>query len=201
MADLLAHRGQSLIVTGLGSPTWDCAAVSLLAARRFRLAQSVLDVARANARLLELTPARPLLVRADGRIEADSQLARDLGLRSNVQSLADLVGEGNGIDEDDLEGLLLDIEEAKLSVGQSLVKCALAGLVECLRSGEARRLRLNVPEPSYCGSSIPVPGEEERSKLDLRLRQTEAALGSLTHLIEAAPFPMWFRGPDSNSGS
>jgi thiamine pyrophosphate-dependent acetolactate synthase large subunit-like protein len=24
MADLLAHRGQSLIVTGLGSPTWDC---------------------------------------------------------------------------------------------------------------------------------------------------------------------------------
>lgn len=24
MADLLAHRGQSLVVTGLGSPTWDC---------------------------------------------------------------------------------------------------------------------------------------------------------------------------------
>ncbi len=24
MADLLAHRGNSLIVTGLGSPTWDC---------------------------------------------------------------------------------------------------------------------------------------------------------------------------------
>ena len=24
MAELLAHRGQALIVTGLGSPTWDC---------------------------------------------------------------------------------------------------------------------------------------------------------------------------------
>jgi signal transduction histidine kinase len=42
--------------------------------------------------------------------------------------------------------------------------------------------------------------EEERAKLGLRLRQTEAALNSLTHLIEAAPFPMWFRGPDLKLG-
>ena len=40
------------------------AAMAILAARRFRLAQQVLDAARANARLLELMPARPLLVRA-----------------------------------------------------------------------------------------------------------------------------------------
>jgi signal transduction histidine kinase len=32
------------------------------------------------------------------------------------------------------------------------------------------------------------------------LRQTEGALSSLTHLIEAAPFPMWFRGPDLKLG-
>jgi signal transduction histidine kinase len=43
-------------------------------------------------------------------------------------------------------------------------------------------------------------GEEERAKLGLRLRQTEAALNSLTHLIEAAPFPMWYRGPDLKLG-
>jgi len=43
-------------------------------------------------------------------------------------------------------------------------------------------------------------GEEERAKLSLRLKQTEAALGSLTHLIEAAPFPMWYRGPDLKLG-
>src|SRR5207237_9344 len=30
--------------------------------------------------------------------------------------------------------------------------------------------------------------------------QTEAALNSLTHLIEAAPFPMWYRGPDLKIG-
>jgi signal transduction histidine kinase len=43
-------------------------------------------------------------------------------------------------------------------------------------------------------------GEEEKAKLALRLRQTEGALNSLTHLIEAAPFPMWYRGPDLRLG-
>ena len=43
-------------------------------------------------------------------------------------------------------------------------------------------------------------GEEERARLALRLRQTEGALNSLTHLIEAAPFPMWYRGPDLKLG-
>ena len=42
--------------------------------------------------------------------------------------------------------------------------------------------------------------EERRASLRLRLRQTEAALNSLTHLIEAAPFPMWYRGPDLKLG-
>jgi signal transduction histidine kinase len=42
--------------------------------------------------------------------------------------------------------------------------------------------------------------EEERARLALRLRQTEGALNSLTHLIEAAPFPMWYRGQDLKLG-
>ena len=42
--------------------------------------------------------------------------------------------------------------------------------------------------------------EEERARLSSRLNQSEAALGSLTQLIEAAPFPMWFRGPDLKLG-
>jgi signal transduction histidine kinase len=42
--------------------------------------------------------------------------------------------------------------------------------------------------------------EAERSKLAQRIHQTEAALDSLTQLIEAAPFPMWYRGPDLGLG-
>ena len=56
------------------------AALAIAAARRFRLAQQVIDAARTNARLLEVMPARPLLVRADDSIEVDEQLLRELGL-------------------------------------------------------------------------------------------------------------------------
>ena len=34
----------------------------------------------------------------------------------------------------------------------------------------------------------------------LRLKQTDSALNALTQLIEAAPFPMWYRGPDLKLG-
>jgi PAS domain-containing protein len=42
--------------------------------------------------------------------------------------------------------------------------------------------------------------EAERLKLTTQLHQTELALDSLTHLIESAPFPMWYRGPDMSLG-
>src|SRR5207244_568712 len=116
------------------------AAIAFVAARRFALAEQVLGAARSNATLLQLTPARPLVVRPDGRIAAD----------------------------------------ARVLPGPSLA-----------------------PPPErtmllwFFATSA---GEEERARLALRLRQTEGALNSLTHLIEAAPFPMWYRGPDLKLG-
>src|SRR5207237_6452634 len=87
-----------LAVLGLGI----AAGIAIAAARRFRLAQQVLDAARANARLLELMPARPLLVWPDHRVEIDRQLLRDLGLTSTPARLADLAAESAGIEPDDL---------------------------------------------------------------------------------------------------
>src|SRR5689334_7530007 len=89
--------------------------VTILAARRFRLAERVLEAARANATLLELTPARPLLIRADQRIEADPQLVRALGLHGTPSRLNDLKGNDSGIAAEDLEALKEDIEAARLS--------------------------------------------------------------------------------------
>jgi signal transduction histidine kinase len=43
-------------------------------------------------------------------------------------------------------------------------------------------------------------GEESKAQVSQRLGQTEAALNSLTHLIEAAPFPMWYRSADLELG-
>jgi signal transduction histidine kinase len=176
------------------------AAISIVAARRFRLAQQVLDVARANARLLELTPARPLQVRADDRIEADAQLLRDLGLDKSPDRLADLSGSGAGITSESFNALTAAIEAARAEAGRvcCTVRVNGSGRMFDVRGGAA-------PGEDEPGALLlwffdTSAGEEERSGLALRLRQTEAALGSLTTLIEAAPFPMWYRGPDLKLG-
>src|ERR671917_533221 len=83
--------------------------VSVLAARRFRLAENVLGAARASAALLELAPARPMVVRTDGRVEIDAQLARELGLEGSSERLDELAGEENGIAADDLAALQEEI--------------------------------------------------------------------------------------------
>src|SRR5438046_1639649 len=94
------------------------AAVAVAAARRYRLAQQVLDAAQANARLLELMPARPLLVRPDQKIEADAQLLRDLGIERQPGRLADLASNDSGIDQADLDALAADIGVAQASASR-----------------------------------------------------------------------------------
>ena len=175
-------------------------AISLVAARRFRLAEQVLDAARANAALLELMPARPLLVRPDRRVEVDDRLLRDLGLKQQPKTLAGLTGKDSGLLAEDLAALADDIEAAQVSANRIARKVRANGSARVfeVRGGPA-------PAPEPTGSLLlwffdTSGAEEERGRLELRLRQTEGALNSLTHLIEAAPFPMWYRGPDLKLG-
>src|SRR5215208_4356233 len=176
------------------------AAVAIAAARRFRLAEAVLGAARSSAALLETTPARPLLVRADQRIEVDAQLVRDLGLARPPARLADLATDIGGIERSDLDELATDIEGARVSAQRVTrkIRARGSGRVFEVRGGPA-------PAPEPPGTLLlwfydTSATEEDRAKLALRLRQTEGALDSLTHLIEAAPFPMWYRGPDLRLG-
>jgi len=176
------------------------AAVSIAAARRVSRAGAVIASARSMASLLDVAPARPLLVRPDGRIEIDPRLLRELGLDHAPAKLADLAGDNKGIVKDDLEALIAEIEAAAVA-GERVerkVHAAGSGRVFDVRGGPAAS-----PEPA--GTLLlwlfdTSASDEERSQLSLRLRQTEGALDSLTHLIESAPFPMWFRGPDLNLG-
>src|SRR5256885_1304583 len=146
------------------------AAIAFVAARRFQLAQQVLEAAQSNATLLELTPARPLVVRVDGRIEADAQLVRELGLKSHPTRLAELAGNDSGILPDDLEGLIEDVEAARVSAGRisRKVRANGSGRVFEVRGGPA-------PAPEPAGTVLlwlfdTSAGEEERSKLALPLR-------------------------------
>jgi len=175
------------------------AAIAAAAARRFSLAQQVLDAAQANARLLELMPTRPLVVRGDGRVEADERLLRDLGLHKRPTALADLTGNESGLAPEDLEQLTADIQAAQASSGQlaRTVRAQGSPRVFDVRGGPASG---EPPGTLLLWFFDTSAGEEERAKLSLRLRQTEAALASLTQLIESAPFPMWYRGPDLRLG-
>ena len=176
------------------------AALAIFAGRRLRQMHSVIAASRAMATLLDLAPARPLVVRRDGSVEADGRLLRSLGLAGEVTALADLGGPGRGFEADDL-GVLRTALEAASMAGTPLsltLRVAGSGKVFAVSGGPA-------PAPEPAGTMLlwltdTSASEEERSRLSRRLGQTEAALDSLTHLIEAAPFPMWYRGPDLKLG-
>jgi len=174
-------------------------AMALAAARRLRLAEQVLEAAQANARLLELTPARPVLIRPDNDVEVDRQLLRELGLQHSPTRLDQFVGNDSGIAPDDLAALSEALEGARASARRLSIKVRAHGSARIFDV-------LGGPAPEETPGTMLLwffdtsAGEEERAKLALRLKQTEGALGSLTQLIEAAPFPMWYRGPDLKLG-
>ena len=175
------------------------AAIAVAGARRLRLAQQVLDAAQNNARLLELMPARPLVVTADDKVEADRQVSRDLGLKSQPARLADLSDGDSGIDPADLRELSRDVELGRESAAKvsRTVRVQGSPRVFHVRGGPAPGQRPGTILLWFVDVSA---AEEERARLAHRLRQTEAAVNSLTQVIEAAPFPMWYRGPDLKLG-
>jgi signal transduction histidine kinase len=176
------------------------AALAILAAKRLRRAQAVLGAARAMRSLLDCAPARAILVHPDGKVEADEQLTRELGLAGVPRQLADLAGKDSGFERADLDSLSTDLAEVRLGGRPISRQLALAGrdrVVE-VRASLA-------PHPAKPGSLLLwlfdiTQADRERAGLAQRLQQTEGALDALTHLIESAPFPMWYRGPDLSLG-
>jgi signal transduction histidine kinase len=176
------------------------AAISIVAARRLRDASKVVSAARGLQTLLELSPGRPLVVRADGSIEPDLKLVREIGIERAPRDLSGLGGTEQGLVSEDVDRLARQVREAAMSGGkvQSQVRVAGSGRVLDVRGAPA-------PAPEPPGTMLlwlfdTSSAESQRAKLAQRLDQTEAALDALTRLIEAAPFPMWYRGPDLNLG-
>src|SRR5688572_14308121 len=91
------------------------ATLAILAARRMRRAHAVLGAARSMRSLLDAAPARALLVYPDGRIEADAQLVRELGLSVTPGRLEQLSGGEVGLDQGDLTALTSALDDVRLS--------------------------------------------------------------------------------------
>ncbi|MDP8993524.1 MAG: PAS-domain containing protein, partial [Pseudomonadota bacterium] len=145
--------------------------------------------------LLEASPALPLVVEPDGRLEGSDRLAGLLGLGALPQSWAELTSSGV-LAPGDAEALSSRLGEAASAGSQ---------FVQPLRPLESRRT-LHVrgapaPPPWPAGAALlwfvdATETEDELAGLRAELARHRTALDALSAVIEAAPFPMWHRGPD-----
>jgi signal transduction histidine kinase len=160
---------------------------------RSRSAASRIDDTRHHESLLAASPALPLIIHRDGRLEEADRVALALGLAQVPERLADF---GAAFGEEDLERLDAQVAAAAATAG---------GVALSLRpTGSARvySVRGGPAPPSYPAGTVllwladATEGEEEMAGLRERTIRLAAALDALSGLIEAAPFPIWHRGPD-----
>ena len=190
-----------LVLIGLLVAAWTVAAGALMirAGGKMRSAEGSRKAARRMARMIEESPAIPLVVRTDGRIEGSERLAAWLGLEHLPQFLSELRGQdGSGLSEGQLSELTENIRRAQ--------KTAAPFRMELTPPGSQRSLAvrgvLADPQVSPGGAALVWIFDFSESQTELSRLREEAArakgdFGALVGIIEAAPMPMWFRGPDA----
>jgi signal transduction histidine kinase len=177
---------------------WLCLAV-WATVRGLRLSRTGLDHQQESRRchaLLGAAPAMPLVAYSDGSVGGSQRLWDALGLLSPPATLADLSADGAGLRAEEAETLAEKIREVAASGGRfSLpVRAQGSSRVLLVDGGPA--------PPPYAGDCVLlwfVDATETEERIgDLRgeVGRLTGALGALSALIEAAPFPMWHRGPD-----
>jgi hypothetical protein len=147
--------------------------------------------------LLDGSPALPLIVRSDGRMEGPGGIASFFGLEALPVTIDQLDPDATGISAHDLAAFV-DQARAAQRTGKAFDMT--------LRSADARRALLvrGMPAPAQvapAGSALLwIADSSDQEARAHRLRQQRAdamaAFDAISSLIEAAPFPMWFRDAD-----
>jgi signal transduction histidine kinase len=149
------------------------------------------------ASLLDSAPALPLMVRNDGRIEAPERLADWLDLPKVPNFVSDLAGHNCGLSDDDAAALVRDVSAVQ-KTGRSFTRAIRA-------QGSSRTLLIRgAPAAVRLGTSGAVilwwfdatESQAEIGRLGEESARFKLAFDRLSGLIEAAPIPMWHRGPD-----
>ncbi|WP_374943552.1 PAS-domain containing protein [Sphingomonas sp.] len=155
---------------------------------------------RENVRLqamLRSAPALAMVVRADGRVEMPQRMADWFGLSEPVSLLPEIAGDATGLEPHVAQALLADVQVAQRG-GRGFVRAVRprgSKRAITLRGGRA---------PAEVGATGTVvvwafdatDSETEIARLGGETTRLSAAFEALTGLIEAAPLPMWYRGPD-----
>ncbi|MCJ2183057.1 PAS-domain containing protein [Novosphingobium sp. 1949] len=187
------------LVVGILLAAWTLAAAwaILVARRRQKRAETQLRSARRLARMIEESPALPLLVRSDGRIEASPRLAQWLGLDGVPQYLTELDTGERGLPADKLA----ELAEAVRRTQKTASPFRLAVTPRNSSRSLALRGHLADPQVSPGGAALVWVFDFSESEGELSRLREEAARArgdftALVSLIESAPMPMWFRRPD-----
>ncbi|MCJ2179642.1 sensor histidine kinase [Novosphingobium album (ex Hu et al. 2023)] len=187
------------LLIGLLLGAWTLvAAWAVLASRaREKRTEGQLRSARRLARMVEESPALPLLVRSDGRIEASPRLAQWLGLDAMPHYLSELDGGGRGLPREKLDELTEAVRRCQKTAAPFRMVMTPEGSTRSL----ALRGHLADPQVSPGGAALVwifdfSDSESELARLREEAARAQGDFHALVSLIEAAPMPMWFRRPD-----
>lgn len=189
----------AMVLIGLLLAVWTVGAGWLVldARRRARRGEAVQRQARRLARMIDESPALPLLVRADGKIEGPSRLAGWLGFDAMPGYLSELDPGERGLGEVELSRLSDAVRRAQKTGTSFRMALTPKGGMRSL----AAHGHLADPQVSPGGAALVwffdfSDSEAELVKLRAETSSAKADFAGLSGLIEAAPLPMWFRGPD-----
>ncbi|TXH18516.1 MAG: PAS domain-containing protein [Gammaproteobacteria bacterium] len=190
----------ALVLIGLLLAAWTLGAGWLMLSARtaMRRAEGGRKAARRMARMIDEAPAIPMLVRADGRIEAPQRLAAWLGLEAVPGYLSELDAGDTGIEA----GQLAELAEAVRVAQKTATPFRMAVTPRGSRRSLAMRGYLVDSQVAPGGAALVWVFDFSESEAELAELRAEAAHArdefvALVGLIEAAPIPMWFRGPDA----
>jgi signal transduction histidine kinase len=147
--------------------------------------------------LLESSPALPIIVRNDGRLEAQTRIADWLGLLRMPNFLSDLAQPESGLTREDADALVADVSSVQ-KTGRTFSRTVTV-------KGSSRTLLIRGVSASAQlanqGSVIlwffdATESQSEIGRLSAETRRLSQAFSTLSTLIEASPIPMWHRGPD-----
>lgn len=189
----------SLALLGLLMAAWTASAVWLIlsAMRRTRSARSARQTMRRLSKMIDDSPAIPLLVKVDGKIEGPDRLGSWLGLDTLPDFLTELDAGAVGLTAGDLEQLQEAVRRTQKTASPFRMMITPRGSEKSL----AVRGQLASPLIASGGAALLWWFDFSESQGELARLRTETArarndFAALVGLIEAAPMPMWFRGTD-----
>lgn len=189
----------TLAMLGLLMAVWTFGAIwlAIVAQGRMGQAKAARSAARRLSKMIDGCPAVPMVVKGDGKIECPDRLAKWLGLDAMPGYLSELDGGNSGLSMSDLDALKEAVRRTQRTATPFQMVVKVGG------SQRSLALRGQQADPTIApgGAAMVWWFDFSESQGELASLRSESAharndFAALIGLIEAAPMPMWFRGPD-----